>query len=74
MSYLICAFLPLMAAVLVYFQLQHPPSPDRDLGILSLALAVGMPALAVPLPFLLEHYKKRETGRWIYSGADGTLS
>lgn len=67
LSYLICLALLILAGILVYVQLQQGPSEARDYNIVSLVLAVGLPALTLPLPFIFEHLKSRGAGRWSFS-------
>jgi hypothetical protein len=62
LSYLICLPLLILAAILVRGQLEQPRSDARDYNVLSLILAIGLPALTLPLPFLFEQLKTRGGG------------
>ena len=64
LSYLICFLLLTLGTLLIYKQFEQPPSDARTYNVVSLALAVGIPVIAIPLPFLFEHMKVKETGRW----------
>jgi TRAP-type C4-dicarboxylate transport system permease small subunit len=70
-SYFIGLIFVVLAGFLIYGQFQQPQSAGRDFNILSLGIAIGLPALSVPLPFVLEHFKSRETGRWSFSQTAG---
>ncbi|MGA5308685.1 hypothetical protein [Micromonospora taraxaci] len=71
LSYGIAAGLVVLAVILVRGQLQLPPSETRDYNVWSLILAIGLPTLTLPLPFVFEHLKSKGTGRWSFSQIGG---
>jgi hypothetical protein len=71
LSYFLCVGLLILAAVLVKGLLQQPASDSRNYNIISLLLAICLPALTLPLPFVFEHLKSRGSGRWIFSQMGG---
>lgn len=71
LSYVLSAGLVTLAAILVRSQLQTAPSEARDYNVLSLILAIGLPALTLPLPFVFEHLKSKGTRRWSFSQIGG---
>lgn len=70
-SYIICGGLLVLAAFLVKGQMELPPSDTRDYNVISLLLAIILPAIAVPLPFLFEQLSSRGAGNWIFSQKGG---
>jgi hypothetical protein len=70
-SYLLCIGLLILAAVLVKGQLHQAASDSRNFNIISLLLAICLPALTLPLPFIFEHMQSRGTGRWTFSQNGG---
>jgi hypothetical protein len=72
LAYLLCAMLLALGGVLTYITLRQPPSASRTDAVISLALAILLSVLALPLPFVFEHLKTKGNGRWIYlqNGAD----
>jgi hypothetical protein len=56
----------ILAGVLVTGQLDQKPSDARTYNIISLILAITLPALVIPLPFVFEHLKSKENGRWSF--------
>jgi len=70
-SYLLCVVLLTLGAALIYLQLQQPQTDTRDYNIISLALAIGLPVLAIPLPFVLEHFKSKDSSQWLFSDSTG---
>lgn len=71
LSYAICVVLLIICAVLVYGQLQLPQNNGRDYDIMSLIVAIVLPALTVPLPFVFEHIRNRQTTRWLFGTKGG---
>jgi len=71
LSYGLSFAMAVLAAIFVRSQLQLPPSETRDYNVLSLLLAIGLPALTLPLPFVFEHLKSRGSGRWSFSQIGG---
>lgn len=69
-SYTLCALLLLLGAFLIYVVHQQPASPDRQIDVMSLALALGLPALSLPLPFVFEQLRDRGIGRWVFVGGE----
>ena len=67
LSYVLCIALLILAGILVHGLLQQAPSDARSYNIVSLILAIGLPALTLPLPFVFEHLKSRGDGRWQFS-------
>lgn len=67
LSYILCVALLIVAGVLTYFFLKQPAGAARTDNVILLILAICLPALTLPLPFVYEHMKTRGTGRWIYS-------
>jgi hypothetical protein len=72
LSYFICLALLILAGILVRGQLEQSRTEARDYNILSLILAIGLPALTLPLPFLFEQLASRGTGRWSFSQMGGS--
>jgi hypothetical protein len=48
LSYILCFALLILAGILVRGQLQQPPSASRNFNIVSLILAICLPALTLP--------------------------
>lgn len=67
LSYVISVLLIVLAIFLVKGQLDQPQSDARDYNVLSLILAIGLPALTLPLPFIFEQLRPRIRGRWTFS-------
>jgi hypothetical protein len=67
LSYGLCLALLVLAGVLVHNTLHQAPGVERSNNITSLLLAICLPAVLLPLPFVFEHLKVRGTGRWIFS-------
>lgn len=72
LSYGICLILLILGGVFVRDLLEQPPSVDRDYDVLSLVLAIGLPALTLPLPFVFEYVRGRGSGRWIFGNPGGS--
>lgn len=70
-SYFICIALLILAAILVKGQLAQPASDSRNYNIISLLLAICLPALTLPLPFLFEKLQSKGAGRWTFSQNGG---
>lgn len=67
LSYILCLGLLILAAILVRGLFQDTPTASRNYNIISLILAICLPALTLPLPFIFEHLKSRGSGRWLFS-------
>lgn len=74
LSYFLCVVLLILAVVLVRGLLRQPASDSRNYNIVSLLLAICLPALTLPLPFIFEHLKSRGSGRWTFSQNGGGQS
>lgn len=74
LSYLLCAVLLVLAAVLAGGLLRQPATNSRNYNIVSLLLAICLPALTLPLPFVFEHLKSGGGGRWTFSQNGGGQS
>jgi hypothetical protein len=72
LSYILCGLLLILAGILVGGLLKQTPSASRNYNILSLIIAICLPALTLPLPFLFEHLKSRGSGRWLFSQGGGS--
>jgi hypothetical protein len=73
-SYILCFGLLILAGILVRGLLRQPPSASRSYNIISLILAICLPAFTLPLPFVFEHLKSRGNGRWVFSQTGGGKS
>jgi hypothetical protein len=72
-SYILCAIIAIVGAVLVYLMFRQPSSDSRTDSIISLIVGVVLAMLAIPLPFFYEHFKLRGSGRWVYfQGGEGS--
>jgi hypothetical protein len=71
LSYFLCIGLLILAAVLVRGLLHQPASESRNYNIISLLLAICLPALTLPLPFVFEHMQSGGAGRWTFSQSSG---
>lgn len=71
-SYILSVILLAIAGILCYIMLKQPPSDSRTDNVILLLLAICLPALTLPLPFLYEHFNSRRKGRWIYSEDGGS--
>ena len=71
LSYFLCIALLILAFFLARGQLQQPASDSRNYNIISLLLAICLPALTLPLPFVFEHMQSRGIGRWTFSQNGG---
>jgi hypothetical protein len=74
LSYVLCLGLLILAAFLVHGMFEEPASSSRNYNIISLILAICLPALTLPLPFLFEYLKARGKGRWLFSQIGGESS
>lgn len=66
LSYLLCLILLALAGYLVSDQLRQPSTTARNDNIVSLLLAICLPAFTLPLPFLFERLKSGRGGRWLF--------
>jgi hypothetical protein len=73
-SYVLFGVLALLGAILVWWQLKQPKSEARDFNVVALILAIGLPAVTVPLPFVFEHLKLKGGGRWVFTQHGGGSS
>ena len=71
LSYLLTLGLLILAGILVYGELHQPASSARNLNVVSLLLAICLPALTLPLPFIFEYLKSHGGGRWLFSQIGG---
>jgi hypothetical protein len=71
LSYIICLALLALAGVLTYWVSQTPRFGATAYDLLALGLAIALPAVAVPLPFVFEHLRSRGAGRWLFSQLGG---
>lgn len=65
-SYVLTFLLAILCFFLIKGQLGQPPSDTRTYNIISLAVGIAIPAIAIPLPFLFEHLRRKESGRWYF--------
>ena len=70
-SYALCLALLVLAGILVQGLFRQAPSDSRNYNILSLILAICLPAITLPLPFVYSQLQSRGKGRWTYSQNEG---
>jgi hypothetical protein len=70
LSYVLCLALLVIAGILVHGLFRQTPSDSRNYNILSLILAITLPAITLPLPFVYAQLESRK-GRWTYAQNEG---
>ncbi len=66
LAYCLSVVLLVITAILVAWLLRQPRDPTRDYNLVSLVIAMSLPALTLPLPFVFEWLRARGSSRWAF--------